>query len=60
MSLYLYTQIVRSLGIEEPDSPPTLGRVFEGLASWFDVMRIGRSLGRSASGTKPGSADPQT
>src|SRR5215471_18393201 len=40
MSLYLYTQIVRSLGIEEPDSPPALGGVVEGLASWFDVSGL--------------------
>ena len=37
MPLQLYLEIMRSLGIKEPDPPSGLGRVVEGLPSWFDV-----------------------
>jgi len=40
MSLQLYMEIMRSLGIKEPDPPPGLGRVVEGLPSWFDVSGL--------------------
>ena len=40
MSLHLYLEIMRSLGIKEPDPPPGLGRVVEGLPSWFDVSGL--------------------
>ena len=40
MSLRLYLEIMRSLGIKEPDPPPGLGRVVEGLPSWFDVSGL--------------------
>ena len=40
MSLHLYLEIMRSLGIKEPDPPAGLGRVFEGLPSWFDVSGL--------------------
>ena len=40
MSLQLYLEIMRSLGIKEPDPPPGLGRVVEGLPSWFDVSGL--------------------
>jgi hypothetical protein len=36
MSLHLYLEITRSLGIKEPHPPSGLGRVVEGLSSWFD------------------------
>jgi hypothetical protein len=40
MSLHLYLEITRSLGIKEPDPPSGLGRVVEGLPSCFDVSGL--------------------
>jgi hypothetical protein len=40
MSLHLYLEITRSLGIKEPDPPSGLGRVVEGLSSWFEVSGL--------------------
>jgi hypothetical protein len=40
VSLHLYLEIMRSLGIREPDPPPGLGRAVEGLPSWFDVSGL--------------------
>jgi hypothetical protein len=40
VSLRLYLEIMRSLGIREPDPPSGLGRVVEGLPSWFDVSGL--------------------
>ena len=40
MSLRLYLEIMQSLGIKEPDPPSGLGRVVEGLPSWFDVSGL--------------------
>ena len=40
MSLQLYVEIMRSLGIKDPDPPSGLGRVIEGLPSWFDVSGL--------------------
>ena len=38
MSLHLYLEITRSLGIKEPDPPSGLG-----LSSWFDVSGLAES-----------------
>jgi hypothetical protein len=40
MSLHLYLEITRSLGIKEPDPPSGLGRVVEELSSWFEVSGL--------------------
>lgn len=40
MLLQLYSQIVNSLGDSELEPPPMLGRVAEGLPSWFDVSGL--------------------
>src|SRR6516165_5929283 len=40
MSLQLYVEIMRSLGLKDPDPPSGLGRVIEGLPSWFDVSGL--------------------
>jgi hypothetical protein len=48
MSLQLYLEIIRSLGIKEPDPPPGLGRVVEGLPSWFDVSGLAEAGLRAA------------
>jgi hypothetical protein len=40
MSLHLYLEIMRSLGTKEPGLPSGLGRVVEGLPSWFDVSGL--------------------
>ena len=40
MSLNLYLEITRSPGVKEPDPPSGLGRVVEGLPSWFDVSGL--------------------
>ena len=40
MSLHVYLEIMRSLGVKEPDRPSGLGRVVEGLPSWFDVSGL--------------------
>ena len=40
MSLHLYLEITRSLGIKEPDPPSGLGRVVEGLSSWFEMSGL--------------------
>ena len=40
MSLRLYLEIMQSLDIKEPDPPLGLGRVVEGLPSWFDVSGL--------------------
>lgn len=40
MSLHFYMEIMRSLGSKELDPPSGLGRVIEGLPSWFDVSGL--------------------
>jgi hypothetical protein len=40
MSFHLYLEITRSPGIKEPDRPSGLGRVVEGLSSWFEVSGL--------------------
>src|SRR5215469_12002460 len=40
MSLHLYLEIMRAQGIKEPDPPTGLGRVVEGLSSWFAVSGL--------------------
>jgi len=40
MSLHLYLQIMRALGDPAASSPLALGKVAEGLSSWFDVSGL--------------------
>jgi hypothetical protein len=40
MPLQLYLEIMRSLGITEPEPPSGPGRVVEGLPSWCDVSGL--------------------